>query len=429
MKKSYLIFLVLLVLVLLWVNLTHREQRNIFISPYPDGKNFAFSITDDPDFNKVWKIRPIYYFLDSIGVKTTIAVWVKNPVRSNGIPDTTGQFYYGDTCEIKNYLDFVRIFHRKGFEIALHTVSGGNDRRDVTIEGYETFKKLFGEYPKINIMHAENLENVYWGSKVIENKLIRQLVEYLYPKAKLPFSGEDTDSPYFWGDILKSKTKYVRLWGTEDINTLKFDPKMPYHDVKTPYVNYWFSFSDGSSPALFKKMITDKKIKKLAKERGTCIAYTHFASGFTHKNSDGKRIVDKEFEEKMRNLTSYKDGWFETVSTILDRLLAIKSVFVIESEGSFSVANMNEHEISGVTLLVRPGAEYTSEKQLFRANDEGEIVIDRLQAKEMRLFTGQGGLAGLPYHSEKRGIWEEYRILYERSKLLFKHRFFKKELS
>lgn len=422
MKKISIFILVLFILVFLWVNLTRQEQRDIMVSPYPNGKNFAFSITDDPDHNKVFKIRGIYDFLDSIGVKTTIAVWMKDPERSNGIPDTTGQFYYGDTCENEKYLDFIEKLHKKGFEIALHTVSGGNDKRTVTIEGYETFKKIFGRYPKINIMHAENLENVYWGSKVVENKLIKRAVEYLYPKAKIPFSGEDSESPYFWGDVLQTKTKYVRLWGTEDINTLKFDPRMPYHDANTHYVNYWFSFSDGYSPAIFNKMLSNENIERLAKERGTCIVYTHFANGFTYKNSAGKRVVNEEFTKKMRSLSSYENGWFVPVSTILDRLLAMKNISVVVRNRTISIVNMNEFDVDGVTLLVEPSTEFVFENRIYKSNDEGEVVIDKLRAKEN--YSGEiDNETLLEKQSETRGLWEKYKIFYERAKLVLKHRY------
>ena len=165
----------------------------------------------------------------------------------------------------------------------MHTVSAGNDLRERTIEGYEKFKLFFGKYPKINIMHSNNLENIYWGKKVVNNGVLKKIIGMLSKKSNLPYSGEIPESNYFWGDILKAKTKYVRLWGTTDINTLKFNPSMPYHDPKKPFVNYWFSFSDGYDVEIFNKLISDQNIKKLKKERGTSIVYTHFSSNFTQE--------------------------------------------------------------------------------------------------------------------------------------------------
>lgn len=429
MRKTVIVILILLASALIVFFLASQKNPTIAISPYPDGKNFAFSITDDPDYNKVHKIRHVYWFLDSIGIKTTMAVWVKKPGRSNGVPDVAGDFFYGQTCENPKYLSFIKSMHQRGFEIALHTVSGGNDPRESTIEGYETFKKLFGYYPKINIMHAENLENIYWGGNVIDNRILRYLAEYLYPKTKLPFSGEDPESLYFWGDVLQAKTRYVRLWGTEDINTLKFDPRMPYHDPKTPYVNYWFSFSDGYSPAIFNKMLSPENVERLEKERGTCIAYTHFASGFTQKDKGGKRIVDPEFQQRMKALSEHKEGWFMPVSTILDRLLAVKKLQVTANGGTVSIVNRNLFDMDGVTLLMAPGAELGTENKIFRADNEGEIVIGKFKAEEVRVFNYHGDRLLVHELSEKRGILEKYRMLFERTKLLFKHRFSNREPS
>jgi len=91
-----------------------------------------------------------------------------------------------------------RFCEKKGFEVSLHTVTSGNDKREDTIKGYEKFKALFGTYPKINIMHSRNRENIYWGRKVFKNSLLRFLVG-IYDKTD--YSGEDINSPYFWGDI------------------------------------------------------------------------------------------------------------------------------------------------------------------------------------------------------------------------------------
>jgi hypothetical protein len=429
MKKTGIVILILLICAMVVFFLARQKKPTIAVSPYPDGKNFAFSITDDPDFSKRWKIRQVYWFLDSIGIKTTMAVWVKKPERSNGVPDVAGDYFYGQTCENPKYLAFIKSMQQRGFEIALHTVSGGNDPRESTIEGYETFKTMFGHYPKINIMHAENLENIYWGGNVIENRLLRYLAAFLYPKTKLPFGGEDPDSPYYWGDVLKAKTKYVRLWGTEDINTLKFDPRMPYHNPKTPYVNYWFSFSDGYSPAIFSKMLSSENIQRLEKERGTCIAYTHFASGFARKDKTGKRVVDPEFKQRMTELSKHKEGWFVPVSTILDRLLAVKNLRLTANGSTLSVENQNRFDMDGVTLLMAPGAEFSIGNEVLRADDQGEIIIGTLKAGEVRNFEFLDGRLRVYELSEKRGVLEKYRILYERTKLIFKHRFSNREAS
>ncbi len=74
-------------------------KEGAVLSPYPDGKNFAFTITDDPDWNTTEKISPIYDLLSKLGFKTTIAVWVKYATHTQGLPDKDGLFDYGDTCQ------------------------------------------------------------------------------------------------------------------------------------------------------------------------------------------------------------------------------------------------------------------------------------------------------------------------------------------
>ena len=169
-KKAKVIILVFLIVIALSSILFIRAKNSAIprLSPYPNGKNFAFTITADPDANIFEKDKIIYEFLTQAGLKTTIAVWVKDATRSTGVPDETETQQNGDSCENSEYLKYIQELQKRGFEIALHTVSSGNDYREETIEGYEIFKKYFGEYPKINIMHSTNLENLYWGKKVIE---------------------------------------------------------------------------------------------------------------------------------------------------------------------------------------------------------------------------------------------------------------------
>ncbi len=98
------------------------------LSPYPNGKDFAFTITDDPDYTRFERIKPIYDFLDDINIKTTLAVWVRDPERSNGLPDKPRHSKHpSDSCQRPEYLAYVKHLQARGFEIALHTVSAGND--------------------------------------------------------------------------------------------------------------------------------------------------------------------------------------------------------------------------------------------------------------------------------------------------------------
>ncbi|HSB17805.1 MAG TPA: hypothetical protein VLE22_25375 [Bryobacteraceae bacterium] len=85
-------------------------------------------------------MKPIYDFLSDIGLKTTVAVWVRDPERSNGMPDKPRQSKHpSDSCQRPEYQAYVKDLQARGFEIALHTVSAGDDPRSVTEAGYEDF--------------------------------------------------------------------------------------------------------------------------------------------------------------------------------------------------------------------------------------------------------------------------------------------------
>ncbi len=381
-KILTLCFVILGIFMLFTKNYDIAKNKKVYISPYPYGKNFAFTITDDPDGNRLEIIKPVYDFLKQVGIKTTPALWVFNPTRTNGIPDfdlvehpKKKESWQRDTCERKAYLSYMLDLQRNGFEIAMHGASTGNDYRNVTIKGYEKFKEYFGNYPKINIMHAQNLENLYWGKKVVSDQIVRSLIGTLISKANIPFSGEIENSEYFWGDIAKKNTKYVRLFGTDDINTLKFNPSMPYHDPKKPFVNYWFSFSDGSIPKRFNEMLTSKNVDKLEKERGTCIVYTHFAHGFVKNN-----ILNEKFIERINSLVKREQGWFVPCSTILDRLLLIKKIYIKLNKKKILVMNYNDTDIEGLTILTEPNKIYRDLNGIsYIANDEGEVIIKKIE--------------------------------------------------
>ena len=374
--------------IVVWLLLGYAYTDHLYkLSPYPDGKNFAFTITHDADRSKMAVVKAMYKFLEDIGMRTTVAVWVKQADRSDGMPDIERQSVRDLTLEDPEYRSYILQLHEKGFEIALHTVSRGNDLRSTTIAGYEEFYKLFGFYPKMNIMHSKNLENVYWGRKVFSSKLGQWLVGDLmglaYTKARFPFSGEDPNSQYFWGDILRDRTKYVRLWGTRDINTLNFNPSMPYHDSAKPLVNFWYSFSHGSDLQAFRDLTIPENVKQLTSERGACIVYAHFNAEYLKTREGGADELDEQIRSQLQNISTQKDGWFVPASDLLDRLLAMKNVTLVEKENALIVANSNPFPVAGITLLIpRDVVLEDLNGHECRANEEGEIVVGTLAGNQ-----------------------------------------------
>ena len=278
-------------LLIFFSSCSNSNSIDIKISKYPDGKDFAFTITEDPDYSKMEDRIIMYDFIESLGFKTTIAVWVLQNKHGSGekggLTNTRGM-----TTTNTQYLEHLKKLQKKEFEICMHTAGPGNDLREETIKGYKIFKQQFGHYPKININHANNVEDIYWGKDRFSNRFLK----FLYGLKAQRFVGHLDGSKYFWGDICKEKTKYVRGWATNKVNTLSVNRTMPYHLTDKPYVNWWFGCSDGYKSDKFNTLISDSNIERLRKERGTCIVYTHFAYGFL----DNKGKLDKQFIKQMR---------------------------------------------------------------------------------------------------------------------------------
>lgn len=100
---------------------------------------------------------------------------------------------------------------------------------------------------------------------------------------------------------------------------------MPYHDLKKPFVNYWFASSNGPDVETFNNCITEINQDRLEEENGACVMYTHFGKDF-YKN----RNVNSRFKFLMKRL-SRKNGWFVPVSTLLDYLLEVKGQYTISN--------------------------------------------------------------------------------------------------
>ena len=382
------------------VSCSRSEYINVKISNYPDGKDFAFTIIDDPDYGNFKQKYIIYEFLDSLNFKTTKGIWVLDNRHGSGIAGWATNTR-GVTATNKEYLEYNKYLKKRGFEICLHTVSPGNDLREETRKGYELFKRYFGEDPVINTNHAENLENIYWGSDRFSNSLLK----FLYRFKREHSEGHIETSEYFWGDICKEKTKYVRGFATDKINTFSVNPSMPYHVTDKPYVNYWYGCTDGYDCKKFKQVVSDSNIDRLLSERGVSIVYTHFAFGFLDNNFNIDETVKKQLYK-----ISKMNGWFVPASTILDRLLLLRNVNLFINKNDILIVNKNDVAVNGLTII-------TNHKKLFNfntktwyfPNSEGEIIIgDIYPYGAVKLSTNDNiEKTGLTNNLEKlRIVWD-----------------------
>ena len=264
---------------------------------FPDNKQFAFTVIDDTDGDLIENTRPVYEFLTKLGLKTTKTVWAL-PSRDH---------FRGLSLSDYRYRQYIKQVQREGFEIALHNAGSGRFTRQDILDGLEIFRQFMGFYPKIQINHGQNPDNLYWGVKRFS------LLKPFWRFSR--FKGDDPESTYFWGDYLKKNTQYLRNLIFKKLNTIQADQYMPYKDRTKKFANYWFSASDGENAEKFNRLTRIENIDQLIRENGVAIVYTHFASGFVK----GGRL-NRTFQQNMVYLAR-RHGWFAPASIILDYLL------------------------------------------------------------------------------------------------------------
>lgn len=276
---------------------------------FPGNKDFAFSIFDDTDGSTVANVAPIYRFLGDLGFRTTKSVWPLASVRA-GLAG-------GSSLAEKDYRAFVVALQAEGFEIGLHNVRNHSATRDLVQHGLEEFRTVLGGYPRTQANHAFNEDNIYWGADRFSTSELKWGYRVLARFCRRSrFTGHDENSPYFWGDLCAKRVTYVRNIVFDEINLLRVNPTLPYHDPSKPYVNFWFSSCEGGRVESFCRTVCEANQDRLEQEGGVCIMYTHFADGFFDSG-----VLHPRFERLMRRLVK-KNGWFVPVATLLDYLRA-----------------------------------------------------------------------------------------------------------
>jgi len=289
------------------------------MNKFPGNKQFAFSIFDDTDCSTVENIAPVYHLLRDLGLKTTKSVW---PLAS-----APGARFGGCTLQDPAYLSFIHELQQEGFEIGLHNVRSGSATREIVQQGLEEFRNRLGAYPRSHANHSNNRENIYWGAW----RLSRASSRLAYRMANLhrrneAYYGHIPDSPFFWGDLCHRHIRFVRNFVFGEINLDRVNPTLPYHDPRTPLINFWFSSCEGGNVSKFCDTLRESNQDQLVEESGVCIMYAHFAVGFCHGGT-----VDPTFEMLMRRLARL-NGWFVPVSELLDFLAAKRTVHTIPPE-------------------------------------------------------------------------------------------------
>ena len=279
---------------------------------FPGGARFAFTVMDDTDVATVDNIRPVYRFIESLGMRTTKTVW---PV---GCAEGSKNFWLSETMDDPHYCEFVADLQRRGFEIAFHCATMESSARERTALALRRFRAVFGGPPRVHANHAFNRENLYWGAARFDDPLVRMFCRLATREPANFYQGHCTGSPYWWGDLCLEQIDYVRNLTFSEINVLRVNPSMPYRDPARPYAQWWFSAADAEDVEGFNELLRPDNLKRLESEGGVCIVATHLGKGFVR---DGQ--LHPETRERLELLASRK-GWFPTVGELLDWLRACR---------------------------------------------------------------------------------------------------------
>jgi hypothetical protein len=272
---------------------------------WPDGKQFAFTIFDDPDAQTYDGGRAVYSLLADLGFRTTRGVWPGPIVRT---PNSGGE-----TCENPRYRRHTIELQALGFEVGYHNTTAHSSTRDEIIRGLDAFRSYFGHDPSAMANHY-NSEAIYWGRARVTPPLRAIYTMATLGRRNGVHFGDVEGHPSFWGDLCQRHVRYCRNFVYSNINTLASCPWMPYHDPLRPFVGAWYASTEGAHMPQFVEALSEANQDRLEEEGGACIMYTHFGLGY---------IEDARLSTRFKNLMarlSRKNGWFVPVSTLLDYL-------------------------------------------------------------------------------------------------------------
>lgn len=321
-------------------NTTGGLRMQLHLENYPFGKAFAVSFVDDTDGATLEQITPVYRSLAEHGVRVTKTVWPLPAVASSGWLPTDS--CPADTLARRDYLEFCQNLQDQGNEIALHTASGGDNDRGRTEAAYEFFDQAFGRPPATNIMHGRNRENIYWGKDAFIGHPSLQRATRLYERQD--FYGHVPGTRFYWGDICRSYTRYVRLFETRDLNTLSYDPATPYHDPNKPDVNWWFSSTYAAGDILH-RTVTEDALRSLRAARGASILHV-YAKSYSLPGPYGRPkwtfVLSPSFRRTLETLASFQTGWYVPAVVLLDRLRAIRQLDIRVQHDHFVITNRSD---------------------------------------------------------------------------------------
>lgn len=327
MKRRVALILVVAVLAaalsafLLW----YMPSSERAFLPFGPERSCVIAVTDDTDFFQFETTAPVYALIDSLGLRVTKTVWAFD--HEDHPPERAGL-----SLADPDYLAWVEREMDAGHEIVLHSATAGHDTRSATTAAHTVVEELTGQKPSMVIFHSTNKEAFYWGSERLPSPVLR----YLYERraGRRSFEGDDPGSRYYWVDVSRRLVKYVRGYTTNDVNTLRLCPSMPYEDPWTPDAPLWCASSNGRLAGEFIALLSPRNVEALRRENGVSIVYTHFASEFTSPGADGRYRVTPQARETLVRCGTDPAVEFVPAGEVLDRLRVVQYLEDAVSDGS-----------------------------------------------------------------------------------------------
>jgi len=335
------------------------------LSWLPGSYMAAVAITDDPDDSSLPKIKAIYDFLMEINFPVTRAMWVYPKTEYTGTPPLKCEFV-APLLSDPECLQYCKKLQSKGFEICLHGASCGNNNRKRTLDALNFINEHFEPSP-VFICHSKNAENLYWDANTA-NAPVEKMLLQLYTKNRC--FGEIPDSQYFWGDICREKINYIRLYRTRSVNTLAFNPSMPYHDFSKPFVNYWFSATKGYIPKLF----SQSNLDQLCAQNGASILYQYL-----HKYINEDLTIPKQIRESLERVAADDRILKKPTSFILNRLKAFQNILTVKHHEHIYLVNTSKEPVESVKVFLQRTDDFCSENEFLLDKNNKTVIFSKIE--------------------------------------------------
>jgi len=406
------------VLIILLVLSCKTSKPEWGVSSYPNGHRFAFTIVHDADNSYSERLKPLFSVFDKLGFKLTVSVfvfwanWANNgKIWANW--DSKNKFFspYAVPLADEKELKFYKQLVNQGHEIGMHTPTDGADKREIVIKAFETFKDIFGHYPKVYVEHrcADNLEcHQSSGADPGSNYYITDLLNHYGPwcwiisPSALPFSDR-----YTYYNLLSKKNRspfnmyLLKQWGIfkKFVKTGKWKQKngneyLLANENGSPFDNYalakygllkGFRRSGRAKDACgngFLRWYSMRNIDLLEKNLGLAIVYTHLNTNWLDRNSKKMR---RDIEKRLEYIAS-KNVWLATASDILERFSDMRGIHIAYDDDWLKIINAGSQTVTGLTVISYKDRDLCGHGKELKRNKEKMINIGTIKPNETLSF-------------------------------------------